>query len=94
MHHLARLARFDDERHLRTRLLADQVIVHGRHRQQAGNGSGVRVDAAVGENQQGVAGLYGQRGAAAEARQRPFQASGAIFHREEHGQRGGQKIAL
>ena len=66
MHHLARLARFHHQRHLRAAPLADEVIVQGRQRQQAGNGSVVPVDAAVGNDQQCVAGLDGQRGAIAK----------------------------
>ena len=66
MHHLARLAGFDDQRHLGARPFADQLIVDGGQRQQAGNRRVVVVHAAVGENQQRVAALDGQRGAAAK----------------------------
>ena len=38
MHHLARLARLDDEGNLVPGFLAHQVIVHGGQRQQTGNG--------------------------------------------------------
>ena len=38
MHHLARLARLDNEGDLIPGFLAHQVIVHGRQRQQTGNG--------------------------------------------------------
>ncbi len=75
-------------------LLAHQVVVHGGQRQQAGDGRVIGVDAAVGKDQQRVAGLDGQRGAAAKLRERALQALGAFLHREEHGQRGGQEIAL
>ena len=75
VHHLARLARFDDQRHLIARLLADQMVVHGRKRQQAGNRRVLFVHAAVGENQQRVAGLDRQRGAPAERSRRPVRAA-------------------
>ena len=94
VHDLARLARFDDQRDLRAGLLADQVVVHGGQRQQAGDGRVVLVHAAVGENQQGVARLDGQRRAAAELVERALQALLAVLHREKHGQRGGEEIAL
>ena len=94
VHDLARLAGFDDQGHLRAGFLAHQVVVHGGQRQQAGDGGIIRVHAAVGENQQRVARLNGQRGAAAELRQRALQALAAVVDGEEHGQRGGQKIAL
>ena len=60
MHDLARLARFDDQRDLGARLLAHQMIVHRCQRQQAGNRRVILVKAAVGKNQQRVAGLNGQ----------------------------------
>ncbi len=37
VHHLARLARFHDQRHLGARLFANQVVVHRGQRQQAGD---------------------------------------------------------
>ena len=94
VHHLARLAALDDQRHLRARLFAHQVIVYRRHRQQAGNGRIFLIHPAIRENQQRVAGLNRQRSAPAQLGQRALQALGAIFHREQHGQRGRQEIAL
>ena len=94
VHHLARLAAFDDEGDLGARLFADQVIVDRGHGQQAGDGSVFFVDAAVGENQQRVAGLDGQRGAPAQLGERALQTLGAVFDGKQHGQRGGQEIAL
>ena len=38
VHHLARLAAFDDEGHLRARLLAHQTVVYRSHRQQTRDG--------------------------------------------------------
>ncbi len=49
VHHLARLAAFNDERNLGAGFLAHQAIVHGGHGQQAGNGRIGRIDAAVGD---------------------------------------------
>ena len=63
--HFARLARFDDQRDLRARPFADQVIVDGGQRQQARNRRVLVIDAAIRENQQRVAGLDGQRSALA-----------------------------
>jgi len=60
VHYLTRLAAFDDEGDLGARLFADQVIVDRGHGQQAGDGGVFFIHAAVGENQQGVAGLYGE----------------------------------
>ena len=94
VHHLARLAALQDERHLGTRLFAHQVIVDRRHGQQAGDRGIFFIHAAVGENQQSVAGLDGEGSAPAELGECPLQALGALFHGEKHGQRGGQEIAL
>jgi hypothetical protein len=94
VHHLARLARFDHQRHLRAALLAHQVIVHRGQSQQAGNRGVVGVQAAVRENQQRVARLDGQRRAPAELIERPLQTFRAFIGGEQQGQRGGQKIAL
>ena len=93
VHHFARLARFDDQRHLIAGLLADQMIVNGGKRQQAGYGRMLVVHAAVGKNQQRVARLYGQRGRTAEVLDGFFELLFAALHAEEHGQGGGQKIA-
>ena len=93
VHHLARLAALDDERDLGAGLLLDQAIVHGGHGQQAGNGRVGGIDAAVGEDQQRVAGVDGVRGAGAQVVERVPQAGFAIFGAEERGQRGGEQIA-
>ena len=93
VHHLARLAALDDQRHLGAGLVAHQAIMHGGHGQQAGNRRIGRIDAAVGENQQRVAGVDGVRGAGAQIVQRVLQARLAIGGAEERRQRGGQQIA-
>ena len=93
VHHLARLAALDDQRHLRAGLLAHQAIVHRGHRQQAGNRRVGRIDAAVGEDQQRVAGIDGERGAGAQVVERVLQARLAILGAEQRRQRGRQQIA-
>ncbi len=70
MHHLARLARFDDQRDLRARAFAHQMIVHRRQRQQARNRSLLFIDAAVGKNQQRIAVLDRQRSPPAQPSRR------------------------
>ncbi len=75
VHHFARLAGFDDERDLRARTFADQMIMHGGQGQQAGDGRVLRIDAAVGKDEDRVAVLNGRakrggRGRRARARGR------------------------
>ena len=53
--HLAGLAGLDDEAAARAQALADEVVVHGRDGQQRGDGGVVRVDRAVGEDDDLVA---------------------------------------
>jgi hypothetical protein len=79
MHHLARLAGFDDDRHLGAGFLADQMVVHGGEREQAGDGRVIGVDAAVGKDQKRVAILDGPRRAAAELGERALEALGAFL---------------
>ena len=93
MHHLARLAAFDDERNLGAGLLAHQAVVHRGHRQQAGNRRVCRVDAAIGKNQQRIAGVHGVRSARAQVVERVLQASFAVLSAEQRRQRGRQQIA-
>ena len=93
MHHLARLARFGDESDLGSRFLAHQQVVHGGQRQQAGDGRVVLVHAAIGKNQQRVAGLHRQRSSLAQLFERALQSSFAVAGAEQRGQRGGQQIS-
>ena len=93
MHHLARLAGFDNQRHLVTCLLANQMIVDGRKRQQTGNGCMVFVHAAIGKNQQRVAGLYRQRSRAAQRLDCLLELLFTALNPKEHGQSRGQKVA-
>ena len=55
MMHFARLAGFDDEADRGAQALADQVMVHGRRRQQRRDGDAVRPDLAVGQDDDVVA---------------------------------------
>ena len=93
VHDLARLARLDDESHLGAGFLADEVVVHGGERQQAGDERVVLVEAAVGKDEQRVAALDGQRGAAAQTGQRALQFLGAALDAVEGGQGGGEEVA-
>ena len=60
VHDFARLTALNDERDLGAGFFLDEAIVNGSHREQAGNGRIGGVDAAVGEDQQGVAGVDGE----------------------------------
>ncbi len=91
--YFARFAGFDDQRHLRSRPFADQMIVHGGERQQARDRRVFVVHAAVGKNQQTVAVADGERGAPAQAVQRAFQLARSARGRKHRLQRGGQKVA-
>ncbi len=105
VHDLTRLAGFDNQGDLGTGFLAHQVVMDGGEGEEAGDGSVLFVEAAVGKDQQRVAGLDGQRGAAAERIEGALEVEGAIFgglagagiggaHGEEGGQRGGEEIAV
>ena len=50
--HLARFAGLDDETHLRARLLAHEVVVHGRGHEQRRDRRAVGVGETVGEDHQ------------------------------------------
>ena len=93
VHHLARLAALDNERDLGAGLFSYQAIMHGGHRQQAGNRRIGCIDAAVGENQQRVAGIDRVRRASAEIVERVLQPGLAVRGAKERGQRGGQQVA-
>ncbi len=65
MHHLARFARFRNQRDLGSRFLLDQQVMHGRQRQQAGDGSVILVHTTIGKNQKRVPGFSRERRALA-----------------------------
>ena len=81
VHDFARLAGFDDQRNLGARFFAHQQVVHGGQREQARDGSVVFVDAAIGKNQQRVAGLHGQRSALAQFIESALQSGFAVCSR-------------
>ena len=74
MHHLARLARLDNQRRLRARTFPHQMVVHGRHGEEARNRRIIRVDAAIRKNQDSVPVLYRERCPPAEPVERALQA--------------------
>ena len=55
--HLARVARFDDQRAARPRALADQVMVHAGRGEQARDRRAVAIGVAVRQDQDRVAGV-------------------------------------
>ena len=65
--HLARFARLDDEADGGAQALADQVMMHGRRREQRGDRNPVRPDHAVGEDDDVVAAVDGAFRALAQA---------------------------
>ena len=93
VHHLAGLAALNNERDLGAGLLAHQAIVHGSHGQQAGDGRVSGVDAAVGDDEQRVAGVHGVGRTRAEVVEGMPQSYLAVCRAEECGQCGGQQVA-
>ena len=93
VHDFAGLAGLDDQRHLVAGLFANQMVVHGGERQQAGNRRVLVVHAAVGKNQQRKAAAYRFRGAAAKIFHRLAKLLLAGIHAKQHGQRGRSNIA-
>ena len=61
MMHFARLAGLDDQAALRARSLADEMVMHRGSGEQAGNRGVVRIDSAIGKNQNRCAVLDRQR---------------------------------
>ena len=93
MHHLAGLAALDDDRDLGARLLPHQAIVNRGHRQQAGDRGVGWIDAAIGNDEQRIAGIYGKRSARAKVVERVLQTGLAVGSAEQCGQCGGQQVA-
>ncbi len=71
--HFARIARFDHQRAPRALALPHQVMMHARRREQAGNGRERPGDAAIGEDQDGVAFLHGRARQIAELAHRGLE---------------------
>jgi hypothetical protein len=78
MMHLARLAGFDDEADRGAQALADQVMVHGRRRQQRRDRDAVRTELAVGQDDDVVAARDRRLGALAQTLDRTLHA-GSTF---------------
>ena len=94
MHHLARLARFDDQGHLRPRPFAHQQIMHGRQSKQTRDRRGLLVHAAVADDQQRVSIPDRQRRALAELLQPAPQPGLAVLRAKKCHQRRRQQVAL
>ena len=76
---LARLAGLDHEADRRAQALADQVMVHGRGRQQRRDRDAVRPDHAVGQDDDVVAAMHGRFGALAQPVERAVHAGRALL---------------
>ena len=74
-----RFAGLDDEADRRAQPLADEVMMHRRHRQQRGDRDAVGADHPVGQDDDVVAAVHGDFGALAQARQRLLHAARALF---------------
>ena len=85
--HLARVARLDHECTARARAFAHQVMVHPRRGEQARNRRVRRAHAAVGEDQDRVAGVHRIAGARAQVGHRPLEPRPVLRGVEQHRQR-------
>src|SRR5262249_54185396 len=92
MHHLARLGRLDNERHLGAGFFADQVVVDGGECQQAGDRCVLEIDAAVGEDEQRVTRFDRLRGLAAELGQRTLESFRAFVNWKYRGESSSEEI--
>ena len=79
--HLARFAGLDDEADRRAQALADQVMMHGRGREQRRNRNAIGTDHAVGKDDDVVAAVHRRFGALAQALQRVLHAGRALLDR-------------
>ena len=77
MMHLARFAGLDDEADRGAQAAADQMMMHGRRREQRRNRNAIRPDHAVGQDDDVIAAVHRLLGALAEAVQRLAHAGGA-----------------
>ncbi len=91
---LARLAGFDDQAALRAGSLADQMMMHGRRRQQAGDRGVLGIHAAIGEDHDRRALADGLGRGIAQFLDGFFQARFAVGDVEEHRKRDGAQIAV
>ena len=93
VHDFARLAGFHNQRYLSAQAFADQVVVYRGESQQAGDGRFGRVHAAIGKNEQVIAGMNRQSSAAAERIELTPETGISIRYGKQRGQSGGQKIS-
>ena len=94
MMHLARRAGFDDQARAGAQALAHQVLVNRRQRQQRRNRDVVAVDAAVGDDDDAVAGAHRVLGLGAQARQARLDRLVAPGHRIGDVELEGLELAL
>jgi hypothetical protein len=81
---LPRFARFHGEARLGAERFADQVVVHRRDAEQAGDRGPIFVDAAIAQDQEFIAGANGFRGLSAEVLHCARQPVGPLGHAEQH----------
>lgn len=93
VHDFAGLAAFDDEGDLGAGSLANEVMVDGGEGEEAGDGGVVLVDAAVGEDEEGVTVLDGARGAAAEEFEGALELLFTAIGGKGRMEGGGEKVA-
>src|SRR5581483_3891671 len=74
-------------------LFADERVVHGGEREEAGNGRVVLVEATIGEAEHGVAVRDGERGATANLIEGTAKTVFALFYAEAGGEGGSEEIA-
>ena len=89
MMHLARLARFEHQADARPRALANEMVMQPAHREQRWNRGVLRVDAAVGQNENVDAVGDGLVGLLENIVERFLEALRALRHRIQNRQRDG-----
>ena len=87
VHRFAHLAALDDHGDLRTLAAGYQVVVHGRHGQQRGDGGMRGIDAAVAEDHIVVSVVHRLLRGPAQFAERLFERRAVAADREEHRQR-------
>ena len=93
--HLARVARLDDQRAARPFAEAHEVMVDARRGEQARHRRAVAIGAAVGQNQDRVAGIDGVARPAREiVDSAPLEARAVLARVEQHRQRGRPEPGL
>ena len=80
MHDFAGFAALDDKGDAGSAAFTDEVVMNRRQREEGRDGGGVGVDAAITEDQDGVAGFDGPGGAFAERIEGAFEFHLAAVH--------------